>query len=63
MDNLVISGIKVAEIIFSGALRVCNSLRSLERRDEATTGSEAVSTKVLDIAFTSLLLKLSWIIR
>jgi hypothetical protein len=59
LDALVISGIKVAEIIFSGALRVRNSLRSLERRNKATTGSEAVSTKVIDIAFTSLLLRLS----
>src|SRR4051794_33690369 len=37
LDDLVISRIKLAEIIFSEALRVRNSLRSLERQDKATT--------------------------
>jgi hypothetical protein len=63
LDSLVISGFNVAEIISFGALRVRNSLRSLERRDKATTASVDVFSKVLHIAFTSLSLSLSHIIR
>ena len=57
------SEIFVAKTIFSEALRVRNSLRSLERRDKSALALEAVSAKTLDIAFTSPSLKLSRAIR
>ncbi len=47
------SGINVAEIIFSEALRFRNSLRSLEIRDKSALALEADSAKALVITFTS----------
>ena len=63
MDAQVVSLSNIAEIISFEALRLPNSLRSLKRWDKPAIGPEAVSTKVLDIAFTSLSLRLSRTIR
>jgi len=53
------SGIFVAKIIFSEALRFRNSLQSLEIRDKLALALEADSAKALAITFTSALSRLS----
>ena len=59
----VISGINVAKIIFSEALRFCNSLQSLEIQDEPALALEAILAKALAMTFTSASPRLSWMIR